>query len=59
MTPPPVTATGLYKRLLGYAIPYWRLFALAVLAMVVFAATDTGLAALMKPMLDGGLFHLH
>jgi subfamily B ATP-binding cassette protein MsbA len=48
-----VTATGLYKRLLGYAIPYWRLFALAVLAMVVFAATDTGLAALMKPMLDG------
>jgi subfamily B ATP-binding cassette protein MsbA len=48
-----VTATGLYKRLLGYAIPYWRRFALAVLAMVLFAATDTGLAALMKPMLDG------
>jgi ATP-binding cassette, subfamily B, bacterial MsbA len=48
-----VTATGLYKRLLGYAIPYWRLCALAVLAMVLFAATDTGLAALMKPMLDG------
>jgi len=53
VTPPPVTATGLYKRLLGYAIPYWRRFALAVLAMVLFAATDTGLAALMKPMLDG------
>ena len=53
MTPSPDTATGLYKRLLGYATPYWRQFAVAVLAMVVFAATDTGLAALMKPMLDG------
>jgi subfamily B ATP-binding cassette protein MsbA len=50
---PPVTATDLYKRLLGYATPHWRLFALAVLAMLLFAATDTGLAALMKPMLDG------
>jgi subfamily B ATP-binding cassette protein MsbA len=51
--PSPETATGLYKRLLGYATPYWRLFAAAVLAMTLFAATDTGLAALMKPMLDG------
>jgi len=53
VTPSPVTATDLYKRLLGYATPYWRLFVFAVLAMVLFAATDTGLAALMKPMLDG------
>ncbi len=52
MRPSPA-ATDLYKRLLGYATPYWRLFALAVLAMMLFAATDTGLAALMKPMLDG------
>jgi subfamily B ATP-binding cassette protein MsbA len=53
MTALPATATGLYKRLLAYATPYWRLFAVAVVAMLVFAATDTGLAALMKPMLDG------
>jgi subfamily B ATP-binding cassette protein MsbA len=53
VTPSPETATALYKRLLGYATPYWRLFAAAVLAMLLFAATDTGLAALMKPMLDG------
>jgi subfamily B ATP-binding cassette protein MsbA len=53
VSPSPLTATGLYKRLLGYAAPYWRLFAAAVVAMVLFAATDTGLAALMKPMLDG------
>ena len=53
MKPAPATATELYKRLLGYATPHWRLFLLAVLAMALFAATDTGFAALMKPMLDG------
>jgi subfamily B ATP-binding cassette protein MsbA len=53
VNPPPLTATQLYKRLLGYATPYWRVFSLAVLAMIGFAATDTGFAALMKPMLDG------
>jgi subfamily B ATP-binding cassette protein MsbA len=51
--PAPLTAARLYKRLLGYATPYWRAFSLAVLAMIGFAATDTGFAALMKPMLDG------
>jgi len=49
----PVTAATLYKRLLGYAVPYWRIFIIAVVAMILFAATDTGFAALMKPMLDG------
>lgn len=53
MTPSPETATGLYQRLLAYAMPHWRLFAVAVLAMILFAATDTGLAWLMKPLLDG------
>jgi subfamily B ATP-binding cassette protein MsbA len=49
----PLTAARLYRRLLGYAVPHWRVFVLAVLAMICFAATDTGFAALMKPMLDG------
>jgi subfamily B ATP-binding cassette protein MsbA len=53
VNPAPLTAARLYKRLLGYATPYWRVFTLAVLAMLGFAATDTGFAALMKPMLDG------
>ncbi|MEE9492494.1 MAG: lipid A export permease/ATP-binding protein MsbA [Gammaproteobacteria bacterium] len=42
-----------YRRLISYAVPYWKQFLLAVLAMVIFAATDTGFAAMMKPMLDG------
>jgi ATP-binding cassette, subfamily B, bacterial MsbA len=41
-----------YRRLVGYALPHWKLFVFSALAMAVFAATDTGFAALMKPMLD-------
>lgn len=42
-----------YRRLLSYAVDEWRSMAIAVAGMVVYAATDTGFAALMKPMLDG------
>jgi subfamily B ATP-binding cassette protein MsbA len=42
-----------YRRLLSYAATYWRTMAIAVGGMVVYAATDTGFAALMKPMMDG------
>jgi subfamily B ATP-binding cassette protein MsbA len=48
-----MTPAAIYKRLLGYATPYWRVFAVTALAMILFAATDTGFAALMKPLLDG------
>ncbi|MES2490589.1 MAG: lipid A export permease/ATP-binding protein MsbA [Pseudomonadota bacterium] len=41
-----------YRRLLGYAAPHWRVFILAVLGMVMCAAVDTGFLALMKPLLD-------
>ncbi len=44
---------GIYKRLLGYALPHWGMFAAAIFAMVIYAATDTGFAALMRPLLDG------
>ncbi|WP_093427192.1 lipid A export permease/ATP-binding protein MsbA [Thiohalospira halophila] len=43
----------MYKRLLGYTWPYWRVFGVGVLAMVIMAATETGFAALMKPLMDG------
>jgi subfamily B ATP-binding cassette protein MsbA len=50
---PDMTASELYRRLLTYVKPYWLVFAAAILAMAVFAATETGLAAMMKPLLDG------
>ena len=50
---PEMTPSDLYRRLLKYVKPYWLVFSAAILAMAVFAATETGLAAMMKPLLDG------
>ena len=43
----------LYRRLLRFSLPYWKVFVLAVLCMAIFAATEPTFAALMKPILDG------
>jgi subfamily B ATP-binding cassette protein MsbA len=45
---------ALYLRLLRYVIPYWRVFGLAILAIIVIAISDPVLAALIQPLLDGG-----
>ena len=42
-----------YRRLLGYSAEYWPLLVVAVLGMMVSAATEPAFAALMKPLLDG------
>jgi len=47
------SGVGIYRRLMAYVSPYWTGFALAVLGMVVVAATEPTFAALMRPMLDG------
>ncbi len=44
---------AIYRRLLGYVRPHWPVFLLATLGMAVVAATETGFAALMRPLLDG------
>jgi subfamily B ATP-binding cassette protein MsbA len=41
-----------YGRLLGYVRPYWRQFALSIGGLVVVAATEPAIPALIKPMLD-------
>ncbi len=48
-----MTRKSLYPRLLGYVRPYWRTFAVALAATLVFALTEPALPALIKPMLDG------
>lgn len=48
-----MNAKQLYQRLLSYVRPYWLAFAISIVAMLVFAATEAGLAALMKPLMDG------
>ncbi|MDN6179596.1 MAG: lipid A export permease/ATP-binding protein MsbA [Halomonas subglaciescola] len=44
---------AIYKRLLGYVRPHWRAFALAVLGFVIYAASSTALAEMMKRLIDG------
>jgi subfamily B ATP-binding cassette protein MsbA len=41
-----------YRRLLGYSLPHWRIMVLAFLATAAFAAIDASFAALIKPLLD-------
>lgn len=44
---------SLHSRFLHYVSPYMLGFIAAIIGMMVVAATETGMAALMKPMLDG------
>src|SRR4029077_19748352 len=48
-----MTSAELYARLIKYVAPYWRIFGLALLGMVVVAFTEPALPALLKPLLDG------
>ena len=52
-----MTSFQLYRRLLGYVKPYWRVFALSILGMAVTAATEPLIPALLKPLLDGTFVH--
>ncbi|MCU0868368.1 MAG: lipid A export permease/ATP-binding protein MsbA [Burkholderiales bacterium] len=53
--PPPATdSVALYLRLLSYVRPYAGVFALSGLMMLIVAATEPALPALVKPLLDGG-----
>ena len=53
MAVPETKSRVLYLRLLRYVAPYWRMFALSILAMVMVAGTEPLFPALMKPLLDG------
>ena len=47
------SSRDLYFRLLGYVRPYWRAFGIAILGMMLTAATEPLFPALIKPLLDG------
>ena len=48
-----MTNSQLYRRLLTYVKPYWRIFLLSIIATAITASTDPLLPMLLKPMLDG------
>lgn len=48
------TGVEVYKRLLGYVRPLWKVFLLALIGMVVTAYTEVRFAELIDPLLEGG-----
>lgn len=42
-----------YRRLLRYSASHWPVLAIAIIGMIAFAASETGFAWMMKPLLDG------
>jgi len=53
MAVPETKSRVLYARLLRYVAPYWRMFALSILTMILVASTEPLFPAMMKPLLDG------
>jgi subfamily B ATP-binding cassette protein MsbA len=47
-------AAIIYRRLLSYVMPYWKVFVFAVIGMVIYAATEVSFAKIIEPMMDGG-----
>lgn len=45
----------IYSRLLGYAMPYWKVAAVSVIAMLCAAAMEPLIASLMQPLIDKSL----
>ena len=54
MSVPYASSRELYVRLLSHVRPYWRVFLIAIVALVLAAATEPLFPALMKPLLDRG-----
>ena len=50
---PEARSRDLYLRLLGFVRPYRKQFAGGIVAMILLAATEPAIPALMKPLLDG------
>ncbi|MBE0509230.1 MAG: lipid A export permease/ATP-binding protein MsbA [Chromatiales bacterium] len=49
----PTDGAKVYRRLLGYVLPHWPAFAVAIVALLLVAATEAGFAAFIKPLIDG------
>ena len=45
----------IYRRLLGYARPYWRVVSVSLLAMMLAASLEPVMPALLKRLIDDGL----
>ena len=48
-----MTSVQLYLRLLGFVKPYWAVFALSIVGMLMLAGSEVALPMAVKPFLDG------
>ncbi len=48
------TGAAIYRRLLSYVRPYGKAFVLAILGMILFAATEAAFARIIQPLFDDG-----
>lgn len=46
--------TTVYRRLLRYVKPYWKMFVLATVGMIIFAGTEAAFARIIQPLFDDG-----
>ena len=49
-----ISGVKVYRRLLTYVVPQWKIFIFAVVAMIVLGTTDAGFAAVMKIVTGAG-----
>jgi subfamily B ATP-binding cassette protein MsbA len=47
----------IYRRLLNYGLPYWKMFLISVVAMVMYAALGPAFAKMIQPLIDGSFVH--
>ncbi len=52
-SPPLTSGFAVYRRLLGYGLPYWKMFVLSIVAMVIYATLGPAFAKLIQPLIDG------
>jgi len=47
------TGWHIYRRLLHFTLPYWRIFLIALFGMMLFSVTASAFSKLIQPMIDG------
>jgi len=47
------SSLSIYRRLLGYGLPYWKMFMVSVVSMSIYAMLGPAFAKLIQPLIDG------
>ncbi|QSA96240.1 lipid A export permease/ATP-binding protein MsbA [Methylococcus sp. EFPC2] len=52
-SPTEIDGFAIYRRLLQYSRPYWKVFSVSVVAMIVYSMLGPAFAKLLQPLIDG------